>query len=111
MRDPNSPCLFCNVKESGVAHENDLAYAKRFIAHFLPKAYNTQIEPEMLSYYNKMAVNQFSKGHSFDESMHFVLRAILKSPRFIFRDLNSGATEYNLASRLSYFLSSGPRIH
>ena len=27
MRDPNSPCLFCNVKESGVAHENDLAYA------------------------------------------------------------------------------------
>ena len=27
MRDPNNPCLFCNVKESGVAHENDLAYA------------------------------------------------------------------------------------
>jgi diadenosine tetraphosphate (Ap4A) HIT family hydrolase len=27
MRDPNNPCLFCNVKESGVTHENDLAYA------------------------------------------------------------------------------------
>ena len=27
MRDPNNPCLFCNPKESGVAHENDLAYA------------------------------------------------------------------------------------
>ena len=27
MRDPNNPCLFCNVKESGVAHENNLAYA------------------------------------------------------------------------------------
>jgi diadenosine tetraphosphate (Ap4A) HIT family hydrolase len=27
MRDPNNPCLFCNVKESGVAHENELAYA------------------------------------------------------------------------------------
>ena len=26
-RDPNNPCLFCNIKESGVAHENDLAYA------------------------------------------------------------------------------------
>ena len=26
MRDPNNPCLFCNIKESGVAHENDLAY-------------------------------------------------------------------------------------
>ena len=27
MRDPNNPCLFCNSKISGVAHENDLAYA------------------------------------------------------------------------------------
>ena len=27
MRDPNNTCLFCNVKESGVAHENELAYA------------------------------------------------------------------------------------
>jgi diadenosine tetraphosphate (Ap4A) HIT family hydrolase len=27
MRDPNNPCIFCNVKESGVAHENELAYA------------------------------------------------------------------------------------
>ena len=27
MKDPNNPCLFCNVKESGVAYENDLAYA------------------------------------------------------------------------------------
>ena len=27
MRDPNNPCLFCNVSESGCAHQNDLAYA------------------------------------------------------------------------------------
>ena len=27
MRDPNNPCLFCNSKSSGVAHENDFAYA------------------------------------------------------------------------------------
>ena len=27
MRDPNNPCLFCNIKESGVTHENDFAYA------------------------------------------------------------------------------------
>ena len=26
-RDPNNPCLFCNIKESGLAYENDLAYA------------------------------------------------------------------------------------
>jgi len=27
MKDPNNPCLFCNVKESGYEYENDLAYA------------------------------------------------------------------------------------
>jgi diadenosine tetraphosphate (Ap4A) HIT family hydrolase len=27
MKNPNNPCLFCNVKESGLADENKLAYA------------------------------------------------------------------------------------
>ena len=27
MRDPNNPCLFCNIKKTGLAHENELAYA------------------------------------------------------------------------------------
>ena len=27
MKDPNNPCLFCNIKQSGLADENKLAYA------------------------------------------------------------------------------------
>ena len=27
MKDPNNPCLFCNIEESGSNHENKLAYA------------------------------------------------------------------------------------
>ena len=27
MRDPNNPCLFCNIKESRLADENILAYS------------------------------------------------------------------------------------
>ena len=26
MKDPNNPCLFCNISESGSVHENELAY-------------------------------------------------------------------------------------
>jgi len=26
MRDPNNPCLFCNIKDSGLVNENKLAY-------------------------------------------------------------------------------------
>ena len=27
MKDPNNPCLFCNIKESAFTSENELAYA------------------------------------------------------------------------------------
>ena len=27
MKDPNNPCIFCNVSKSDMAHENQLAYA------------------------------------------------------------------------------------
>ena len=27
VKDPNNPCLFCNSKESGISHQNELAYA------------------------------------------------------------------------------------
>ena len=27
MKDPNNPCLFCNIKKSRYIHENELAYA------------------------------------------------------------------------------------
>ena len=27
MKDPNNPCLFCNIEKSGCVHENELAYA------------------------------------------------------------------------------------
>ena len=27
MKDLNNPCLFCNINESGLVHENTLAYA------------------------------------------------------------------------------------
>ena len=27
IKDPNNPCLFCNIRESGIAAENEFAYA------------------------------------------------------------------------------------
>ena len=31
MKDPNNPCLFCNIEKSGYVYENELAYAKVMI--------------------------------------------------------------------------------
>ena len=53
MRDPNNPCLFCNINESGLAHINDLAYAN-FIENEIelyilnkPKGYITSRKDEL----------------------------------------------------------------
>ena len=27
MKDPNNPCIFCDIRKSGCAYENELAYA------------------------------------------------------------------------------------
>ena len=27
MKDPNNPCLFCDVKKTGIVYENELVYA------------------------------------------------------------------------------------
>ena len=41
--------------------------------------------------------------------MHLVIRSILISPRFLYRLVNPGdLDDYDLASRLSYFLTQGP---
>ena len=88
--------------------ESDSAYLKRFLEGFLTKAFRSEVDEPTIKYYEAKAKAQWDKGVDFDESMHIVLRHILLSPRFIFRDMNQNLSVYNLASRLSYFLTSSP---
>jgi len=54
-------------------------------------------------------VNHWQAGHSFEEGMHLLLRSILISPRFLYRCIAPGdMDDFDLATRLSYFLTQGP---
>ncbi len=71
-------------------------------------------EQELIAY-RGITTTVASAGGSFDEAMEFVIRAMLQSPRFIYRIENQRGDgsrvpvdQYELASRLSYTIWGGP---
>jgi len=97
------------------ARQDDLpAYAREIIRKFAARAYRrpaTAAEESAL-----MAVFQksFGAGRHFQESVKDALQVALTSPQFLFLIENSSTPEpepldnYELASKLSYFLWNGP---
>ena len=64
--------------------------------------------------YLTIATQHWNAGHTYEEGMHLLFRNILVSPRFLYRSLDSGnkddgrMDDYDLATRLSYFLTQTP---
>ncbi|MFN9271957.1 MAG: DUF1588 domain-containing protein, partial [Planctomycetia bacterium] len=60
-----------------------------------------------------IGTRHLDEGHSFDAAAHLMLRSVLVSPRFLYRDLEpddarEALDQFDLATRLSYFLTQGP---
>jgi hypothetical protein len=89
--------------------------AEKNIRRFAYRAYRRPVTDAEVARLMAVWTKADADGRSFDESMDFVLQAVLISPSFLFRmemepQPGEGAvhtlTEYELASRLSYFLWS-----
>ena len=88
---------------------NDEAYATAILQPFLDKAFRRPVTGEQVSKYVKVALQHTSEGNRFEDGIHLAIRAALCSPKFIYRGLEAGELDdYELASRLSYFLTSSP---
>jgi hypothetical protein len=97
------------------AQKNDrLAYAQRILRNFATRAYRRPItaaeEEALVAVYRKSA----AAGRGFEESVKDALLVALTSPQFLFL-IESSPTpgpepldDYELASKLSYFLWNGP---
>lgn len=84
-------------------------YARRLVDRFLPQAFRRPVDAPTRDAFLKIATEHWRQGHSFDEGMHLLLRSILISPRFLYREMQPGALDaYDLATRLAYFLRLGP---
>ncbi len=88
---------------------NDEAYATAILQPFLEKAFRRPTTSEQVSNYVKVALKHTAEGNRFEDGIHLAIRAALCSPKFIYRGLDAGELDdYDLASRLSYFLTSSP---
>ncbi|MCM8528172.1 MAG: DUF1592 domain-containing protein [Lentisphaeraceae bacterium] len=82
--------------------------ARRIIADFLPKAFRRNVETHEVDGYLNLFQDIFAKSKSFEEGIKVVLKAVLCSADFLFMVENGKGeiSDYELASRLSYFLWS-----
>lgn len=84
-------------------------YAQRMVDRFLPLAFRRPVDSATRASFLNIATRHWQQGHSFAEGMHLLLRTILISPRFLYRDMQPGQLDgYDLATRLSYFLRLAP---
>ncbi|MDX2269422.1 MAG: DUF1588 domain-containing protein [Bryobacter sp.] len=84
-------------------------YARRVVDRFLPQAFRRPIDEVTRASYLNIATRHWQQGHTFAEGMHLLLRTILISPRFLYRETQPGPLDaYDLAARLSYFLRLAP---
>ncbi len=89
------------------------AAARTILAHFSALGYRKPVAPAEIDHLVQIYHLGEKRGMSFENSIRYAIGAILVSPRFLFRIETDGKassphpiTDYELASRLSYFLWS-----
>lgn len=88
---------------------DDKAYAKVVLQPVLIKAFRRPVTNEQLGRHVGIVLDHQRKGHRFEDGIHLALRAALCSTHFLFREFREGPLDdYDLAARLSYFLTSSP---
>lgn len=103
--------LLIEVDERAPKIDGQIASA--FLASFAQQAYRRPVSREEVDGMSDAFNTSISAGRGFEKSLKIVMRSILASPAFLFciEDNRPGKTitEFELASRLSFFLwSSGP---
>jgi hypothetical protein len=79
------------------------------IESFLSNAFRRPMGQESVQAYLSLHDRHIELGHSKEDAMHLVIRKVLMSPHFLYRSLVEGPLDdYDLATRLSYFLTGGP---
>ena len=91
-----------DVKEDELDH-----VIQERLAKFLRRAFRRPVAPEWVMRYAGNVKAQLKAGMSFEESMKHIASAVMCSPRFLYlydRPINGVQDDFNLASRLSFFL-------
>ena len=100
---------FLRDSEGGSAATAADADLEETFRGFLTSAFRRPVLPEELAAYLGLIEDHVSSGHSREQGMHLAIRTALISPQFLYRESAiDQLDDWELASRLSYFLTLGP---
>ena len=108
---PASHRRLLNVADDVTAEQR----TRDVLTRFVTKAFRRPATQDEVARYSTLVTAEIAAGQSFDAAMQFAMQAVLVSPKFLFRveldqrpDSNDAhpIDEFQLASRLSYFLWS-----
>ena len=88
---------------------SDDDYVRTILQPFLDRVFRRPATEGQVAKYVGIARQHQSEGNSFEQGLHLAVRAALCSPNFLYRGQRPGRLDdYDLAARLSYFLTSFP---
>ncbi len=88
---------------------SDRDYATAILTPFLDQAFRRPPTKDQIKKYVDIALSHHAGGHRFEDGIHLAIRAALCSTNFLYRGTAEGKLDdYDLASRLSYFLWNSP---
>ena len=92
-----------------LAAKSDESNLRLFLDGFLTRAFRRKPDPSEIDRYSGLVLREAEKTGSFEQGLHLAVRTALLSPSFLYRSVGTGRlTDTELASRLAYFLTSGP---
>ena len=97
--------------EAGPAGASKREHAEAVLREFLPKAFRRPVSEAQLRGYADLVGRYFDENpeSTVKDGLHLAVRRALVSPHFLYRGLRPGRLDdFDLASRLSYFLTSSP---
>ncbi|MEM1294492.1 MAG: DUF1592 domain-containing protein [Verrucomicrobiota bacterium] len=94
------------------ATDENLEYAREIFARFLPRAWRRPIAPGEIDPILRVVETELENGQAFHDAIRIGLTAALTSPKFLYivepstEETARSLSDFELASRLSYFLWS-----
>ena len=107
---PQQPApIFNNRNRVEVASSDPSADARRILKNFATRAFRRPASDEDIGPFVSLVEEKLAEKYSFEAAIRVGLKGILVAPQFLFLQENVGQLDNAaLASRLSYFLWSGP---
>lgn len=86
----------------------DAEYVEDFMRRFLANAFRRPASDQDVRDYSAVVLDHMKDGHDIKAGLHLGIRTALMSPSFLYRGHRETFDEFDLATRLAYFLTSRP---